>query len=124
ELKRTGMQSQLDSLKNQISPHFLFNSLNVLSSLVEEDLCHAEQYVNELARVYHYVLKSNRSQLISLAEELDFIDAYSFLLHTRFGENLRVQATISSEQKNQLIPPLSLQMLVENAVKHNIVSFA
>ena len=122
ELKKTGMQCQLDSLKNQISPHFLFNSLNVLSSLVEEDFCHAEQYVSELSRVYHYVLESNRTQLTTLSSELEFINAYMFLLQTRFGENLKLQTEVSHAMRKRLIPPLTLQMLVENAVKHNIVS--
>jgi sensor histidine kinase YesM len=122
DLKKTGMQCQLDSLKNQISPHFLFNSLNVLSSLVEENFSHAEHYVRELSRVYHYVLESNRTQLTTLSSELEFINAYVFLLRTRFGENLKLQTEVSPGMLQRLIPPLALQMLVENAVKHNIVS--
>jgi len=122
DLKKTGMQCQLDSLKNQISPHFLFNSLNVLSSLVEENFSLAEHYVKELSRVYHYVLESNRTQLTTLASELEFINAYIFLLRTRFGENLKLQTDINPVMQKKLIPPLTLQMLVENAVKHNVVS--
>jgi hypothetical protein len=122
ELKKTGMQCQLDSLKNQISPHFLFNSLNVLSSLVEENFSLAEHYVRELSRVYHYVLESNRTQLTTLSSELEFINAYIFLLRTRFGENLKLQTEVTHAMHKRLIPPLTLQMLVENAVKHNIVS--
>lgn len=122
ELKKTSMQYQLDMLKNQINPHFLFNSLNVLSSLVEEDFDHADKYVNELSHVYDYVLESNKPQLIKLSKELEFINAYFFLLRTRFGDNLKIYLNIKDEFITRLIPPLTLQLLVENAVKHNVVS--
>lgn len=122
ELKKSNLQSQLDSLKNQVSPHFLFNSLNTLSSLIEEDQSQAVQFVNELSRVYRYLLQSNDKALTSLKDELSFLNAYFFLLKTRFGEAIQMDILIKEELMNYLIPPLTLQILVENAVKHNIVS--
>lgn len=122
ELKKSNLQSQLDSLKNQVSPHFLFNSLNTLSSLIEEDQTQAVQFVNELSRVYRYLLQSNDKELTTLRDELSFLNAYFFLLKTRFGEAIQMEISINDEFMNYLIPPLTLQILVENAVKHNIVS--
>jgi LytS/YehU family sensor histidine kinase len=122
ELKKSNLQSQLDSLKNQVSPHFLFNSLNTLSSLIEEDQTQAVQFVNELSRVYRYLLQSNDKELTPLRDELSFLNAYFFLLKTRFGEAIQMEISINDEFMSYLIPPLTLQILVENAVKHNIVS--
>ena len=122
ELKKANLQSQLESLKNQVSPHFLFNSLNTLSSLIEENPDTAIRFVNQLSRVYRYLLQSNEKELTSLKEELEFLQAYFFLLKTRFGEGLSLQVELPDDYLNSLIPPLTLQILLENAVKHNIVS--
>jgi sensor histidine kinase YesM len=124
ELKKSNLQSQLDSLKNQVSPHFLFNSLNTLSSLIEEDQTQAVQFVNELSRVYRYLLQSNDKELTTLRDEISFLNAYFFLLKTRFGEAIQMEIAIDDEYMSYLIPPLTLQILVENAVKHNIVSLS
>jgi phage-related protein len=122
QLKREHLQTQLDSLKNQVNPHFLFNSLNSLSSLIEDDEPKAHIFVNELARVYRYLLQSNDRTLTDLKSELAFIEAYFFLLKTRFGEGISIEVQVNEESKSQKIPPLTLQILVENAVKHNVIS--
>lgn len=121
-LKKENLQTQLDSLKNQVSPHFLFNSLNTLSSLIEENKDQAIQFVNQLSRVYRYLLQSNEKELTSVKEEMNFLEAYYFLLKTRFGDGLQLQVNLTEKQLQSLIPPLTLQILVENAVKHNVVS--
>ncbi len=124
QLKHEQLQTQLDSLKNQVNPHFLFNSFNSLSSLIEDDEPKAQIFVNELARVYRYLLQSNEHALTDLQSELAFIDAYIFLMSTRFGEAIQVEINVSEASKKLMIPPLTLQLLIENAVKHNIVSTA
>jgi LytS/YehU family sensor histidine kinase len=121
-LKKENLQVQLDSLKNQVNPHFLFNSLNALSFLIDNDVHTAKQYVNELAMVYRNILDSNEKTLSTLREELEFLDSYFFLLQTRYGTNLKKDISISEKYFDWNIPPLTLQMLVENAVKHNIIS--
>jgi sensor histidine kinase YesM len=121
-LEKRNLQTQLDSLKNQVTPHFLFNSLNSLSGLVEEDPKRALRFIDELASIYRYLLQSNEKQLVSLGKELEFIDAYFYLLQTRFEGGLSLSANISPALLEYLLPPLTLQILVENAVKHNMIS--
>ncbi len=122
QIKRTTLQTQLDSLKNQVNPHFLFNSLNSLSSLIEEDDQKALSFVDELAYVYRYLLQTNTSELTSLNNELAFIEAYFYLLKTRFGQGISLEIKVSDAAKLLLIPPLTLQLLIENAAKHNITA--
>lgn len=124
ELQRFHLHAQYDSLKQQLSPHFLFNSLNSLSSLIAIDPPRAEKFVEELSQVYRYLLQSNQNELTTLRRELDFIQSYLHLLQTRFGEGLKVTMEVSEAAKRCLIPPLTLQLLVENAVKHNEASAA
>lgn len=121
-LKRENLQSQLDSLKEQVKPHFLFNSLSTLIGLIEEDKVRAQKFVEELAYVYRYLLQSSEKELIPLAEELSFIKAYYYLLKTRFENRLNLDIQVSQTTAAMLIPPLTLQILLENAVKHNIIS--
>lgn len=121
-LKRENLQSQLESLKEQVKPHFLFNSLSTLIGLIDEDKMRAKKFVEELAFVYRYLLQSNEKELIPLSEELLFIKAYYYLLKTRFDDRLLLDIYIGIETAQQMIPPLTLQILLENAVKHNIVS--
>lgn len=121
-LKRENLQSQLESLKEQVKPHFLFNSLSTLIGLIDEDKVRAKKFVEELAFVYRYLLQSNEKELITLAEELTFIKAYYFLLKTRFEERLMLDIYVDKEAAQQMIPPLTLQILLENAVKHNTIS--
>lgn len=120
-LKKENLQTQFDSLKAQISPHFLFNSLGSLASLIEEDPARAQYFVCEMASVYRYLLQSNENELVSLQNEIDFIVAYTGMLTTRFPEGLQVNINIDDEDRNKMIPPLTLQLLLENAVKHNVV---
>lgn len=118
-LKKENLQSQLDSLKAQINPHFLFNSLSTLSSLVTENPAKAEQFIEELASVYRYLLQTNEQPLTTLEQELHFIRAYFNLLQMRFGSSIELDLAIDERYHTCLLPPLTLQLLVENAVKHN-----
>jgi hypothetical protein len=120
-LKKENLQTQFDSLKGQINPHFLFNSLGSLSSLIEENPKQAQTFVNEMASVYRYLLQNNEKGLVSLQEEIDFIESYTGMLTTRFPEGLQVNIQVNHEDRTKMLPPLTLQLLVENAVKHNAV---
>ena len=123
QLKREATQAQLVALKNQVNPHFLFNSLSILSALVEIDTKLSVQFIDRLARAYRYVLEQREIDKVSLATELEFLDAYEFLLNIRFDGKVKVLHTVSAEQAGQVsIAPLTLQLLLENAVKHNQMS--
>lgn len=122
-LKEEQLKSQLESLRQQVNPHFLFNSLNVLHALIPSDTEKAQAFVLDLSRVYRYVLDAGKSELMSIREELDFLKAYAFLLQQRFGDAL-IWDIRAEEAIQGRIPGLSLQLLAENAVKHNIVSRA
>lgn len=115
-------QARFDLLKNQIHPHFLFNSLNALSALIGEDAAKAEQFTHELSKVYRYLLQSNNQGLVTLAAELRFIHSYAHLLTTRYGEGFQLFIDVEAAICDCQLPALTLQLLVENAVKHNIVS--
>ncbi|GAB2576880.1 sensor histidine kinase [Spirosoma areae] len=126
ELKQLHMQRQLDVLKQQVNPHFLFNSLNSLISLIGENPRQAETFAEELSSVYRYVLQANRGDgpehnLTDLTSELGFIHSYYQLLKTRHGCGLSLVIAVDERFGSYQIPPLTLQLLVENAVKHNIV---
>ncbi len=121
QLKKITLQSQFESLKNQVNPHFLFNSLNSLSSLIADEPQQAELFVSEMSKVYRYLLQNNEGELTTLANELRFIDSYYHLLKTRYQAGIRLEIDIPTECLTCLLPPLTLQMLVENAVKHNVI---
>ena len=122
QLERENIQSQLEGLKNQVNPHFLFNSLNTLTYIIPEDQDLAVRFVQQLSKVYRYILEIRDRKLICLSEELEFLDSYVFLLKERFGENLKVVINIPEAFLNLKVVPLSLQILIENAIKHNIIS--
>jgi two-component system LytT family sensor kinase len=122
KLRIANLQSQLDVLKQQVNPHFLFNSLNSLSSLISEDPKQAERFVDKLSGVYRYVLRANEEHLTTLDTELQFIDSYYHLLQTRYGTGLSLTIAVEASHRTCQLPPLTLQLLVENAVKHNVVS--
>ncbi len=121
QLKREMLNYKYEALKNQINPHFMFNSLNVLSELVYEDQHLAVKYIHQFSDMYRYVLESKDHELRPLKEEIAFLEKYVFLLKIRFEDKLTVNLTLS-EMEGQLIVPVALQLLVENAVKHNEVS--
>ncbi|MCB0705013.1 MAG: histidine kinase [Saprospiraceae bacterium] len=120
-LKRENLASKYEALKTQINPHFLFNSLNVLSSLVYKDPDLSAKFIQQLATVYRHVLDTQEQELVSLKTELQGLEAFVFLLQIRFGENFKVAIDVP-EPNGAMIPPLSLQLLIENSVKHNIIS--
>lgn len=122
ELKKLNFQMQFDSLKVQIQPHFLFNTLNTLIGLMKIDTPRAIQFTEEMAHVYRYLLEANDRQLISLDEEMKFTKAYFFLLKTRYSEGLHLDIDDENNMASYQLPPLSLQVLLENAVKHNIIT--
>ncbi|MPR36858.1 sensor histidine kinase [Salmonirosea aquatica] len=120
-LSKAQLQAQLDALRQQVNPHFLFNSLNSLISLISEDPRQAEIFAEELSTVYRYLLRSNEGPLTPLINELEFIRSYYQLLKTRYGDALRLEINIVPEAEVRQLPPLTLQLLIENAVKHNII---
>lgn len=120
QLKQARLQASLSSLKEQLSPHFLFNTLNTLSSLTQETT--VKNFVAELAEVYRYVLQYKEADTATLAQELDFIDSYLYIIKTRLEDAIDIEIQVSSHLLNTAIPPLTLQLLIENAVKHNIAS--
>ncbi|SDD98372.1 sensor histidine kinase [Niabella drilacis] len=115
-------QSQLNALKSQVNPHFLFNCLNSLSSLIEEDEEKAEDFLNELTKVYRYLLRNDHEHLVRLHTELDFLNAYIHLLRKRFGTGLQIHISIHEKDRSWYIPPLLLQVITENACAQHIIS--
>ena len=114
------MRTRYEALKNQVDPHFLFNSLNTLNTLIKLDADKAQQYVQQLSFVFRYTLQNK--EIISLEEELKYTQAYGHLMQIRYGDCLRFEYQIDSRFNAYSIIPLSLQTLVENAIKHNVVS--
>ena len=114
------MRARYEALKNQVDPHFLFNSLNTLNALIKTDADKAQQYVQQLSSVFRYTLQNN--DVISLEEELKFTQAYCHLMQIRYGEGLNFEYRIEPRYHTYKIIPLSLQILVENAIKHNVVT--
>lgn len=122
ELKKKNAQAQLQTLKNHINPHFLFNSLNTLASIIPESPTLAVKFVENLALAYRYILEIKDRDFVSLEEELKCVEAYEYLLKIRFGENIQFTKSGVNGNSNLYVVPLSIQMLLENAVKHNVVS--
>ncbi|GAB3849151.1 hypothetical protein GCM10028822_13110 [Hymenobacter terrigena] len=122
ELGRAQNQAQLEALQSQLDPHFLFNNLNTLSALIEPGNAPAQRFVEQLADVYRYVLLAQGRATVPLAEELAFIETYLALHKARFRDNLRVEIGIAPAALARHVAPLSVQLLVENALKHNVAS--
>jgi two-component system, LytTR family, sensor kinase len=123
-LKRESLKAQLDALKTQVNPHFLFNNLNTLTAIIPDEPDKAIEFVQQMSKVYRHILEVQDEKTIPLKDELDVLKAYGFLLKTRFGDNLDIDIDVPEEKLRQQIVPLSLQLLMENAIKHNIVSAA
>jgi LytS/YehU family sensor histidine kinase len=122
EIQQMAIQYEFETLKSQVNPHFLFNCFNTLSSLISEDPKQAESFLDELSKVYRYLLRNNEDGLSTLQNELKFIQSYYRLLRTRHGDAILLQVEVDKRYDSYLLPSLSLQLLVENAVKHNVVS--
>jgi len=117
--KEIALQSQLNALKSQIDAHFLFNNFSILSELIEEDQELAGKFLANLSKVYRYVIQNLERNTITIAEEVEFLDAYNYLIQMRYGEAVIVSIDDKLRTGTGFIPPVSLQQLVENAIKHN-----
>lgn len=123
-LKTRQLRAELDILREQVSPHFLFNSLNTLMALIPEDPEAATRFTRALSQVYRYILQHKDRELVDLGTELDFTGSYIDLMQVRFAERLRVTVSVDPSHRRLLIAPLTLQLLLENALKHNVASLA
>jgi len=121
ELKKEYMHSQIIGLKSQVNPHFLFNSLNSLSSLISENQAEAEKFLDEMSKVYRYLLKSSEEQLVPLDAELQFMSSYYYMLKARYCEAVNLIVNVKCDLRDKCIPPLTLQILVESALNLNMI---
>jgi PAS domain S-box-containing protein len=124
KVQKENLQSQFEVLKQQVNPHFLFNSLNVLTSIIKVDADLAESFTERLSKVYRYVLENKEKDLVSLSTELEFLNAYLFLLEIRFMKKLFVEINIDKANYDFQILPIAIQLIIENAIKHNTFSKA
>lgn len=120
KLQTENLMVRYEALENQMDPHFLFNSLNTLSGLIGNDDARAQQYLQQLASTYRYIMQGKR--IVTLEEELAFADSYCQMMQLRYGDNLRIVRNVDSRYLHYQIIPISLQLLIENALKHNVVS--
>ncbi|MEY4904889.1 MAG: hypothetical protein RLZZ292_2704 [Bacteroidota bacterium] len=121
-LEKEHLNSQLEGLKSQVNPHFLFNSLNTLVHLIPEDTQRSVNFVQQMAKVYRYFLDTVSEKTVPLKQEMDFVKSYTFLLKERFGENLHITIDDKNACSDCQIVPFSLQLLLENCIKHNVIS--
>ncbi len=121
-LQKENARSQMMNLKNHLDPHFLFNNLNILSSLIEKDSQLSREYLDRFAEVYRIILKSEYSDLTTLSEEIKLIQSYIYLIQIRFEDSVFFDIDMSTDAGTKALPPLSIQMLIENAIKHNIAT--
>jgi hypothetical protein len=122
KFQKESIRSQLESLKSHLDPHFLFNNLNILSSLIDKNKEESRIFLDRFAEVYRLILRSKSEDLIRLGDELKFIEAYCFLLQTRFDNSIRFNIAIDPSLHNRMLPPMTLQMLIENAIKHSAIT--
>ena len=121
-LEKEYAQVRLQALRSQVNPHFLFNSLSVLSSLVHVDAATSEKFIVQLSKAYRYILDQKDAEMVTLKSELDFLGSYFFLLQIRFNNKVLLHNKVHADKEAYMLPPLTLQLLVENAVKHNKMS--
>jgi two-component system LytT family sensor kinase len=121
-LKRENLHARHEALKQQVKPHFLFNSLNTLKSLLKNNADHAVDFTSELSSIYRYMLLHHDKSVVALRDEIEFSKSYVYLLKIRFGDAINTTIDVKEEFLNSLMPPNTLQLLIENAVKHNILS--
>ncbi|HEX8529080.1 MAG TPA: histidine kinase, partial [Cytophagales bacterium] len=121
-LERERADAHYENLKNQLNPHFLFNSLSSLNSLIYENQDLASQFLQQLSRVFRYVLENKDKELVELDTEVKFVSRYVFLLRTRFGDDLDVRFEVPPDRLMRRVVPVTLQILIENAIKHNIIN--
>lgn len=119
ELKQASVEAQLNSLKLQLDPHFIFNSLSILSELILEDQQLGYEYSERFSKVYRFLLVNSKKNTVSLEEELKFLESYIFLIKHRIGLGITFDINVSPQSKALYLPPLTLQLLIENAIKHN-----
>jgi LytS/YehU family sensor histidine kinase len=122
-LKETA-EARFAALRNQVNPHFLFNSFNVLSALIYKDSDTASHFVEQLSKVYRYLLSNQNNKVVHIQSELEFLHAYIYLLEIRFGQSLFIDNQVKNQNLDFYIAPATLQMLIENAIKHNVISKA
>lgn len=120
--KKENVEIRFESLRSQLNPHFMFNSLNTLSSLIFENQENAAAFIRELSDVYRYILENRDKELVPLKTELDFANSFIYLVQLRFDKNLEVISEVNNYNETFRIAPLTLQLLIENAVKHNVIS--
>lgn len=121
-LLKVNAETRYEVLINQVNPHFLFNSFNTVNALIHTNQQEAIHFINNMSDVFRYVLESSKRNLVTLREEMQFMDAYIAMLKGRYGHKLIVQFDISREAERMLLPPVAIQLLIENAVKHNVIS--
>ncbi|QSE97983.1 sensor histidine kinase [Fulvivirga lutea] len=122
KLKKESAEAQFAALRNQVNPHFLFNSFNVLSTLVYKDADTASKFIDQLSEVYRYLLQNQQNKVVSLRDELKFLQSYIFLQKIRFQDNLDITIKLDDTILDTYVAPATLQLLIENAIKHNVVS--
>ncbi|QSE95968.1 sensor histidine kinase [Fulvivirga lutea] len=122
QFKKETLKFQLDNLKSHLDPHFLFNNLNILSSLIDYSPKESKVFLDKFVDVYRSILKTKDEDLIELRDEMEVIDSYIYLLKTRFEENVQFELNVQKTALSKMLPPLTIQMLLENAIKHNVIS--
>lgn len=122
KLQKESVRSQLEALRNHLDPHFLFNNLNILSSLIDKNKDLSKEYLEKFAEVYRIILQNEVSELITLKKELDFIKSYLYLIKIRFQDDIKIDMDVADHLKMKMLPPLSIQMLIENCIKHNAIT--
>jgi sensor histidine kinase YesM len=121
QLMEMSAKAQMDLLRQQVNPHFLFNALNTLKTLVKSNNPNAQDFIVQLADVYRYLLQNNQKEKVSLREDLSIARSYASLIHARFEDNFKLEVSLSPEVYESYTPPNTFQLLIENAVKHNII---